>query len=114
MSINQINQSTGTSPPLRSDKPATCLDSSQQADDIDLHDIRMGSCNDACDKILYINHKEEAVVGEWIAWIAYWIRTPQVLGSRPGGYGRCYTEIPTDVEQVEHLLVCVEDLGRIS
>ena len=49
--------------------------------------------------------------------IAYWIRTPQVPGSRPGWYGTFYWASdcwPPWQHQVERSLVCVEGRGRIS
>ena len=56
----------------------------------------------------------EVAVGERIA---YWIRTPQVPGSRPGWYGTFYWASdcwPPWQHQVERSLVCVEGRGRIS
>ena len=56
----------------------------------------------------------EVAVGERIA---YWIRTPQVPGSRPGWYGTFYWASdcwPQWQHQVERSLVCVEGRGRIS
>ena len=47
--------------------------------------------------------------------IAYWIRTPQVPGSRPGWYGTFYWASdcwPPWQHQVERSLVCVEGRGR--
>ena len=49
--------------------------------------------------------------------IAYWIRTPQIPGSRPGWYGTFYWASdcwPPWQHQVERSLVCVEGRGRIS
>ena len=57
---------------------------------------------------------EEVAVGERIA---YWIRTPQVPGSRPGWYGTFHWASdcwPLWQHQVERSLVCVEGRGRIS
>ena len=57
---------------------------------------------------------EEVAVGERIA---YWIRTPQVPGSRPGWYCTFYWASdywPPWQHQVERSLVCVGGRGRIS
>ena len=57
---------------------------------------------------------KEVAVGERIA---YWIRTPQVPGSRPDWYGTFYWASdcwPPWQHQVERSLVCVEGRGRIS
>ena len=65
---------------------------------------------------LYIScnaYVREVAVGERIA---YWIRTPQVPGSRPGWYGTFYWASdcwPPWQHQVERSLVCVEGRGRI-
>ena len=59
-------------------------------------------------------HFSPVAVGERIA---YWIRTPQVPGSRPGWYGTFYWASdcwPPWQHQVERSLVCVEGRGRIS
>ena len=70
--------------------------------------------------ILYILYNyfqytdEEVAVGERIA---YWVRTPQVPGSRPGWYGTFYWASdcwPPWQHQVERSLVCVEGRERIS
>ena len=65
-------------------------------------------------KVHIYKNIEEVAVGELIA---YWIRTPQVPGSRPGWYGTFYWASdcwPPWQHQVERSLVCVEGRGRIS
>ena len=64
--------------------------------------------------VMLFKQNEEVAVGERIA---YWIRTPQVPGSRPGWYGTFYWAShcwPPWQHQVERSLVCVEGRGRIS
>ena len=65
-------------------------------------------------KAFFTRERKEVAVGERIA---YWIRTPQVPGSRPGWYGTFYWASdcwPPWQHQVERSLVCVEGRGRIS
>ena len=79
-----------------------------------IHENIIHFCNLRVLKCLWLLLYQEVAVGERIA---YWIRTPQVPGSRPGWYGTFYWASdcwPPWQHQVQRSLVCVEGRGRIS